>query len=106
VQYTEGVRPAHSGATPTGGAFFDPGWELIAADHNGDQACYLGDYASEKVLERGESRIERRAALREPDCRKQKRQIWCHRPHLFGIYGTQGRKTDNSQQALWRFIAR
>jgi len=39
--------------------------ELVAADHNGDQACHFGDGTGEEVLERGESRIEWRAALRE-----------------------------------------
>ena len=46
--------------------------ELIASDHNGEQACHLGDCAGEEVLERGESRIEWRAALGERDCGEQK----------------------------------
>ena len=51
-------------ATPAN-VFFAP-WlavsELIAADHDGDQAGDLGNSSGEEVLESGESRVERRAA--------------------------------------------
>jgi hypothetical protein len=43
--------------------------ELIAADHDGDQAGDLGYGSGEEVLQRGESCVEWRAArLGERDC--------------------------------------
>ena len=48
--------------------------ELVAADHNGDQAGDSGNRAGEEVLERGKSCIEGGAALRERGDREQQRQ--------------------------------